>query len=400
VKILWAKSDFLHPTDRGGQIRTLEMVKRLHARHELHYIGFAEAGQTEGPARAPEYSSRSYALAAPMPTKGTARFYQQLVLNLPSALPAVIFWQRSEAMRRKISELLARENYDVCVCDFLFPAINIPDVSRWILFQHNVETIIWRRHASTAGNFLSRRYFQNQAERMERFEGDICRRFGGVVAVSENDARTMEKEFELANVAWVPTGVDLESLSPPPGYRPAHPSDLVFVGSMDWLPNIDGMRYFMAQILPRLRQQKPDLTLTIAGRRPTQEILGWAAADPRVRVTGTVADIRPYLWGASISIVPLRIGGGTRLKIYESMAARVPVVSTTIGAEGLEIDPPHNIRIADTDESFAAQCLALLADAEARRAVSEAAWAMVSRHYGWESVTRGFEDILAGARAR
>jgi len=88
------------------------------------------------------------------------------------------------------------------------------------------------------------------------------------------------------------------------------------------------------------------------------------------------------------------------LKIYESMAARVPVVSTTIGAEGLEIDPPHNIRIADTDESFAAQCLALLADAEARRAVSEAAWAMVSRHYGWESVTRGFEDILAGARAR
>jgi glycosyltransferase involved in cell wall biosynthesis len=133
------------------------------------------------------------------------------------------------------------------------------------------------------------------------------------------------------------------------------------------------------------------------GRRPTPKILQYAKDDPRVRVTGTVPDVRPYLWDAAVSIVPLRIGSGTRLKIYESMAAKVPVISTTVGAEGLEIHPPHDIRIADTPAEFARQCLELLENADTRRSIAYAGWELVSSRFSWEQVTREFETLLTSS---
>jgi glycosyltransferase involved in cell wall biosynthesis len=130
------------------------------------------------------------------------------------------------------------------------------------------------------------------------------------------------------------------------------------------------------------------------GRNPTAEILRLAEADVRVHVTGTVPDVRPYLWESTVSIVPLRIGGGTRLKIYEAMAAKVPVVSTTVGAEGLDVRDGENIALADSAEAFVDRCLALLECAEARRKQSQAAWEMVSACYSWEAVARKFEQFL------
>src|SRR6185369_3119371 len=150
-------------------------------------------------------------------------------------------------------------------------------------------------------------------------------------------------------------------------------------------------------VLPRIRARRPDCTLTIAGRKPTSAITELATRDPGILVTGGVPDIRPYVWGAAVSIVPLRIGGGTRLKIYESMAARVPVVSTSIGAEGLTIHPPSDIRIADTAEEFAAQCVELLENPQQRVAIAGAAWTMVAERFSWESVAQQFERILARA---
>jgi glycosyltransferase involved in cell wall biosynthesis len=131
---------------------------------------------------------------------------------------------------------------------------------------------------------------------------------------------------------------------------------------------------------------------------PTPEISAYATADSRISVTGTVPDVRPYLWGSSVAIVPLRIGGGTRLKIYEAIAARVPVVSTTIGAEGLDIRAPEHFRLADTPQAFAEQCVRLLSDATDRARLAAAAWDTVASRFSWESVTRQFEDILERSR--
>jgi glycosyltransferase involved in cell wall biosynthesis len=205
--------------------------------------------------------------------------------------------------------------------------------------------------------------------------------------------------FGAPRVSSVPTGVDIDYFAnPAPTAAPV--ADLVFVGSMDWMPNVDGMKWFAAEILPLIRQRLPACSVAIVGRTPVPEILEMGRRDQRIQVTGTVPDVRPYLWGSKLSIVPLRIGGGTRLKIYESMAARTPIVSTTIGAEGLEVQSSDNVYLADTPESFANRCVELLTSTDRRAAMAEAAWRMVAEKYSWETVTAEFERILLSARVR
>jgi glycosyltransferase involved in cell wall biosynthesis len=395
MKILWVKSDFLHPTNRGGQIRTLEMLRRLHQRHEIHYVAYDNPAFPEGAARSPEYATRAYPLAHHVPSHRSPLFAAQLAAGLFAPLPVAVSRYRSGIMTAAIAKLTRALAFDRLVCDFAAPAANIPDLSRWIVFQHNVETMIWRRHHERAADPLRKFYFRLQAERMFAFERHVCQQAGHVVAVSPVDAAAMRQLFGATRISEVPTGVDVEGFTPPPAAPP--PAGLVFIGAMDWLPNIDGIRYFVRDILPLIRRRRPQVTLVIAGRTPPPAIQALAAADPRITVTGTVPDVRPYLWGAQVSIVPLRIGGGTRLKIYESMAAGVPVVSTPIGAEGLEVRDPDNIRLAESPEAFANACLELLEDPAARAGQAAAGAELVRARFSWEQVMRAFEEILQKA---
>jgi glycosyltransferase involved in cell wall biosynthesis len=164
---------------------------------------------------------------------------------------------------------------------------------------------------------------------------------------------------------------------------------------MDWRPNIDGLKWFVSRVLPLIRARRPDCSLAVVGRHPSAEVRGLARADRRIHVTGTVDDVRPYLWRSAVSIVPLRIGGGTRLKIYEAMAAKIPVVSTSVGAEGLDIRDGENIAIADSPQDFAERCVALLDDSVARQRMAQNAWETVSTCYSWQVVSRKFEQLLA-----
>jgi glycosyltransferase involved in cell wall biosynthesis len=392
VKLLWVKSDFLHPTSRGGQIRTLEMVRRLHRRHDVHYVAFDDQGQPEGVRRSAEYCTRAYPIRHRIAPKGTPEFYTELVANLVSPAPAAIARLKSAEMRRTVSELMRREKFGAVVCDFLTPSINIPDLTGCILFQHNVETMIWQRRAQHAAG-LAKPYLTLQARRMLRYEKRVCRTVRRVIAVSQADAESMQQMFGLKDVPHVPTGVDVEALAPP-AVRPPAVADLIFVGSMDWMPNIDAVERFVVEILPLIRRHKPDCSLAIVGRTPPRPIQLLAEKDRLITVTGTVPDVRPYLWGSLVSIVPLRIGGGTRLKIYEAMAARVPVVSTSIGAEGLDVHHPSDIRIADAAGDFAAQCVDLLTAPETRERMSAAAWELVSTRFSWDHVVDRFERLI------
>jgi glycosyltransferase involved in cell wall biosynthesis len=392
MKILWVKSDFLHPTNQGGQIRTLGMLRRLHHRHEVHYVCFALPDLAEGLARCGEYCTRAYPVPHVVPETKSLAFAGQLVAGLFSGLPVAVTRRRSKAMRDKIHELSQAEKFDAIVCDFLSPAPNIPDLAGCVLFQHNVEAMIWKRHVEHASSAPRRLYFDLQAKRMLAYEGQVCRTVQRVIAVSEHDANTMRSLYGVRRVDAVPTGVDLDYFAPPP--QSERLADLVFVGSMDWMANIDGIRWFADRALPLIRRRKPDCVLALAGRNPGAEIQALAKSDPLIRVTGTVPDIRPWLWGSAVSIVPLRIGGGTRLKIYEAMAARIPVVSTTVGAEGLDIESGRNIHIADDPRDFADRCIALLEDESQRSAMAATAWDMVATRYSWEGVTQKFEELL------
>jgi glycosyltransferase involved in cell wall biosynthesis len=404
MKILWVKTDFLHPTTRGGQIRTLEMLRRLNARHEIHYVALDDGKNEEGVRRASEYCSRAYPIPHRVVGKSSPAFAWQLAGGLFARLPVALSRYRSAGMRRTVGRLRAAEKFDLVVCDFLAPAPNLARLEECVLFQHNVETLIWERHWQTAADPARRLYFRLQAGKMLAYERQVCRRVARVVAVSEADAELMRARFGVSKVAAVPTGVDVDYFTPPGAGTPAaRVADLVFVGSMDWLPNIDAINYMLREIVPLIRRRRPATSMAIVGRNPAPEILALARrvpsgrgplGEPGIQVTGTVPDVRPYLWGSLVSVVPLRIGGGTRLKIYESMAARVPVVATSVGAEGLECRHPDQIRLADTPEGFAEACLELLDHAEERERIGAAAQELVASRFSWEQVARCFEQAV------
>jgi glycosyltransferase involved in cell wall biosynthesis len=397
MKILWICPFFLHPTDRGAQIRTLGTLKQLHKRHEIHFAALNNPLNLEGPERSSEYSSRHIAVEHSAPSRKSLGMIPQLVGSIVNPVPLAVSRYYSVQLKREIDALIAAEHYDSIVCDFLAAAPNVPNLASCVLFQHNVETTIWQRHVEQTESIVKKYFFQLQAAKMEAYERKICRTAKHVIAVSDIDASRMRQMFQIDSVTSVPTGVDVEYFAPRGAATPM--SDIVFCGSMDWLPNVDAVEYFIAEILPLIRVKLPGATFTIAGRSPDARVLKAAEGVSGVSITGKVDDMRPYLWGSKISIVPIRIGGGTRLKIYECMAAGVPVVSTTVGAEGLRYNDGEDIVLADDPGGFATACVRLLSDDAARQAVAQNALKRAQNHFSWEAVSREFETILENNRA-
>jgi polysaccharide biosynthesis protein PslH len=396
MKILWVCPFFLHPTDRGAQIRTLGTLKELHKRHEIHFAALNDPRNIEGPQRSSEYSSRYFFVDHSAPGRRSPGIIPQLIKSIVSATPLAVSRYSSRKLKQKIAALIATEQYDSIVCDFLAAAPNLPDLRQCVLFQHNVETTIWRRHVEQSRSVPKKLFFRMQAMKMEAYERRICQAARHVIAVSGVDASRMRNMFGIETVTSVPTGVDVKYFEPPE----TAPSiaDMVFCGSMDWLPNVDAAVYFLSQVLPLIRKRLPGATLTIAGRSPDVQILRAARGLAGVSVTGKVEDMRPYLWGSKISIVPIRIGGGTRLKIYECMAAGVPVVSTVVGAEGLCYRDGEDLVLADDPASFADACVRLLSGDAARRAIAQNALKRAQNELSWEMVSRKFETILEDNR--
>jgi sugar transferase (PEP-CTERM/EpsH1 system associated) len=397
MRILWLKSEFLHPVDKGGRIRTYQMLRALARHHEIRYLtlddGCATPAQRE---QASEYAAEVVTVPFAAPVRGTGAFFADLARNLFSPLPYAIAKYRVPAFTEAIGRHAAEA--DVLVCDFLAPAVNLPDrlPVPSVLFQHNVEAEIWRRHAEVAGSAIARQYFRSQWRRMVRFEGEACRRFDKVVAVSDQDAEHLRAAYGARDVTAVPTGVDLDYFEPASRTAP-RATELVFTGSMDWLPNQDGIEWFTAEVWPQIRAGQPDATLTVVGRNPGPRIRALADRHPGISVTGTVPDIRPYLRRAAALVVPLRIGGGTRLKIYEAMAMGVPVVSTTVGAEGLPLTEGAHFLNADDPADLGSACLSLLKDPAKAMALGAAGAAFVRSRFGWDRVAESFAAICEAA---
>jgi glycosyltransferase involved in cell wall biosynthesis len=356
-------------------------------------------GDEEGIERSKEYCSHVYPVPYRTVNKSSPEFALQLIRGVVSPVPVAVFRRQSDAMAKCLAGLLAREKFDSIVVDFLVSTINMPRLDTSVVFQHNVETVIWQRYAQTATDPLRKMYFQLQARKMFAYEQRVCREARHVITVSDVDARQIREMFGINSVTPAPTGVDTAYFHPPStrDVNPEYAADLVFVGSMDYMANVDGVAYFAREILPLIQRRRPGTTVSIVGRKPPAQITA-LASDPLVRVTGSVPDVRPYLWNSSVSIVPLRVGGGTRLKIYESMAAGAAVLSTIIGAEGLTYENGRNIVIADGPEAFANGCVDLLEDASRRQAVANAGLHMVRERFSWESVTQEFADILESCR--
>ena len=395
MRILWLKTELLHPVDKGGKIRTYHMLKELKREHHVTYLTLDD-GTAAGDARerATEYCHELICVPHSTGAKFSARFYAELAFNLVSPLPYFMKKYESAGMRREIAEASARGGFDVLVCDFLQPSVNVPrDVPSCatLLFQHNVEALIWKRHYEVQKNPLKKAYLYGQWRKARAYERAACHRFDQVVTVSREDRELIRREYGVEAVEDVPTGVDTDYFRPR-GTERGEPYNLVFTGSMDWLPNEDAIQYFTREIMPLIRQSVPGVTLTVVGRQPYPSLVELARRDPSVVVTGRVEDVRPYIERAAAYVVPIRIGGGTRLKIYEAMAMEKPVISTTVGAEGLPVRAGAELLLADTPEAFAGAVVRTLTDEALAREIGARAAALVRERFGWGGVAAAFAE--------
>jgi polysaccharide biosynthesis protein PslH len=398
MKILWLNSGLLLPLNKGGRLRSWHLMRHLAGRHDISYLSFMDPTQTAADRDGMQaVASQLVTIPRNDPAKGTPRFYADTARYVFDGAPYAVAKYRSDAFRQQVARLLSTGGFDALVCDFLPPVVNLPDhlPCPSILFTHNVESEIWRRHADHAANPASRFLLTQQWRRMLRFEQQALARFDLVLAVSEADRRTFERLYPDAlkrPAHVVQTGVDTSYFAPvpTPSKGPAH---LVFTGSMDWLPNEDAMLYFVREMLPLIRQAEPNTTLSIIGRAPTPAVRR-LADEAGITVTGRVDDVRPHVAEGSVYVVPLRIGGGTRLKIFEAMSMAKAVVSTTIGAEGLPVKTGHNIVIADEPAAFAQAVVELVRNPDARRGMELEARRLVVNRYDWSAVAGDFEDAL------
>jgi glycosyltransferase involved in cell wall biosynthesis len=401
VHLLWVKTDLLFPLNSGGRIRTFEMLRAIRRRHEVTYLALDDGSVTaEALEHAKEYATRVELVPQRRPSKGTPAFFAALLRNLCSSSPYVIDRYRSPAMAARVRHWCAQD-IDLAVCDFVFPATAFPDRSRVprILFQHNVEARIWARHAKVGRTPIHRAYFGLQHGRMRRMEAALCAAFDGVIAVSESDADEFRSAYGLERVESVPTGVNTDFFHQT-GSGAREGGHILFLGAMDWMPNVDGVEWFVREVLPRVRRDMPDARLTIVGRDPVASIRALHEPAHGVEVTGTVADVRPYLERASVFVVPLRVGGGTRLKLFEGLSTGIPTVSTTIGAEGLPLEDGVHLRIADAPDTMATAIARLLNDPAGAARMGDAAARFVRGNFGWDGVARQFVDACVRLGSR
>jgi glycosyltransferase involved in cell wall biosynthesis len=398
MRVLWVKAGKLLPVDTGGKIRSYNLLRQLAANHQLlllSYYGGKHDAAYEDEIR------RHFPGAEPIhdgsPQNGFS-LYMDYARRVLSPVPYAVAKFSSGRVRRSVQALLAERRFDVAVCDFLSASGNFPRrlETPSVLFQHNVESVLWRRQASHEPNLLKRIAFTMEAAKMFRYERDAVRRFHRVIAVSDHDRTLMATMTDPVRLSVVPTGVDVEHYRSASGVSPDRPI-VMFLGSMDWEANIDAVDYFCREIWPTVRSAVPDALLRIVGRSPHLRVTRLASES--VEVTGAVPSVINHLRESAVFVVPLRVGGGTRLKIFEAMAAEKAVVSTSIGAEGLDVTDGRDILLADTAREFGDSVIALLRDPVRRRQLERAAGQTAARH-DWSAVARRFEDVLNEAIAR
>ena len=400
-RLLVISPRFLFPLDQGGRIRTVNTLRRLKG-GMFHVTLLSPAPDNLDP------WGVDLALTCDRfvswPAASLTRTAQMLALL--QRRPVSVVSDKSVAGCMQVAAELALAP-DLVLVDFPHAAVLLPPGRLSIpavVWTHNVEAEIFARHAALARGPL-RLVWKDQARKMRRFEQTILHQFDTVIAVSQRDAEVLRADYLLPHVQAVETGVDTE-------YYAFHPCEdapnfgpkagtIVFTGAMDSRSNIEGVSFLMDQVWPLILRDRPEARALIVGRNPSpalteaarQRGLNWT-------FTGFVEDVRPFVAQAHVYVIPLRVGSGTRIKVFEAMAMGCPVVSTTQGVEGLAVRNNLHFMASDTASGFAAAILDLL-DAPLRRdALSLAARALVVDQFGWAMVSRQFEGILHDAMAR
>jgi sugar transferase (PEP-CTERM/EpsH1 system associated) len=393
MRVLVIDEEFPWPLHSGKRIRTYHLIRELSRRHRITYLAY---GHPDSPAVAhfDSMSIEPVLVRPPNRTQEGLRFYGRLLFNLASPHPYTVTSQYTARFHAELRRRVASKRYDLVICEWSPYARFLCGLNgiKKVIVAHNLESAIWRRYEETERHPLRRWYVSVQRQKMEEFEGQCFSWANGATAVSESDAGVIRAQYPGLPVEVIENGVDVNHFQPPQNGAGSTPT-VMFSGAMDWRPNQDAASYFVSEVWPLVRKRHPTARAFLVGREPSAAIrtLGKEAG---VTVTGTVDDVRPYIAQASVCIVPLRVGGGSRLKILEAMAMGRAVVSTRVGAEGLRVRDGEHLLVADSPEDFSQAVDRCLNDAALRTQLGTSGRRLVEAQYGWGKIAAVYEDFL------
>ena len=407
MRIAVLDEELPYPLTSGKRIRTFNLLARLADRHRVTVLCHKNPDREEAAAAAAAFRRigvEAVVVERTVPPKFGPGFYARLAGNLLSPLPYSVATHASPALAAAVRDLAATGRVDLWHCEWTPYAQVLRDAlgddglaaARWVVMAHNVESLIWRRYTEAEPNPVKRWYVRRQWHKFERFERWATAAATTAVAVSSDDARLMRERFGVKAPAVVENGVDTAFFRPQRDVE-RDPARVLFLGSLDWRPNLDAVKLLLDDIFPAVRAKVPHATLALVGRHPPDWLRARAAATPGVQLSADVPDVRPFLATCGMLAVPLRIGGGSRLKILEALATATPVVSTRVGAEGLTLTPGRDLVVTAGPEGMADAIVAGIRRPDELQDTAERGREEVLARYDWGPLADRLDAVWRAA---
>jgi glycosyltransferase involved in cell wall biosynthesis len=389
MKVLHLHPYIPAPPDFGGAIRIYHILKHLTENHDVTVAGFGNRGDMEALLEAfPALKGKTHYVTHPWRRK------LKKLIQFYSLFTDKSYWlnmSNTNRMQRNLEDLLSTHDFDLIQAEFPpMGAFNLKSDAIKILDAHNVEYDNFRRMSKLEGKALRRFFYTKEFKKFYKEEIEICRKQDAVFTTSDRDRQIFEEDLPEVPKYVIPNGVDMDFFHPAAPDTKPEPHSLVFVGTMGYVPNFDGIKYFLNDILPLIRKQIPDIKLYIVGKNAPAEIQ--EQAGDNVVITGFVDDVRPYVWKSSVYVVPLRMGGGTRLKVLEALAMKKPMVTTQIGCEGIDVTHGESALIANEPEAFSEAVIRLLKDKKLRQQIMDYGYELVGSKYSWDVIGEHLEE--------
>ncbi len=381
------------PLENGKKIRTYNLLSRLTNDHEVHLIAYTDDLPNEKGKRQhlESVGIRVIPVKDTRIQKWTPKYYTMVLLNLLSSEPFSSVYHIKPTFINEIKKATKTLKPDLIHCEWtnLAPFLNyVTNIPR-VISSHNIESDIWKRFAQASKNPVTKIIARDQARKIENLERLWYPKADHCIAVSKADGKVIEGYG--ANVTVVDNGVDIDYYDIKSGNTDENM--IIFVASYETFSNQDAAYFFLEEVFPELHKKLPEIHVWFVGKDPPHRLKNYEMKYPEVHVTGTVPDVRDYLSKAALCFVPLRIAGGSRLKILEAMAIRKAVISTSIGAEGLKIKNNENIILADTPAEFSQKIENLFFNKQLRLNIANSAWDLVKNQYDWPVLAKIMNNV-------
>ncbi len=394
MKILFLTPYLPYPLNNGGLIRVFHLLINIAARHEVTLLCMEPDNDMQAAGIEVIKSHGIHIQTVPVSAnqkKSSKRYYQ--LLSLFSKRTYQYHQYYSDEMQTAITDHLSTNQYELLMVEF--SQMGYYDITTDIpsyIDQHNVEYEIMQRTYETEKSPLRRLLAKSEWKKYRDHEIENCEKFTSCLTTSERDAKILEQRSPKLNCHVIPNGVDSDFFKP--GNQLIDPNVILFTGTISYYPNTEGILWFHKHIWPLIKQKNPDARFCIAGKSPPPEVESLAENDSNIIVTGPVDDMREYYARAAVVVVPLRVGGGTRLKILEGMAMQKAIVSTTLGAEGIDYTDNKNIILRDSPEDFANAVVEIMNNPEMREGLERQGRILIEEKYDWKAVSSKLCDVF------